>query len=267
MADKEKDSEEETVALRALGPGADEFADASKGTGASLGRTALTIARTLEEVVHSPRLIIIGYKKIKEKLLPLLDRKLEDVPEDNIQMPSISIAGPTLEALRFSIDDDDITDLFAGLLASSMNKKSAKFTHPSFVTIIQQLCPDEAKIIKYLSGKADYPLLEIRMAKDGYKIIEQNFTDINSQIDLDIPELASSYIDNLSRLEIITTSVDIYINDAKVYENVTSLANKKYEYFAKDMPNDLEGYKLDLKRGMIRISNFGRNFINCCVSI
>jgi len=67
-------------------------------------------------------------------------------PPDQIVVPKPNVAGPALEALRYTWHEETLSDLYANLLAaSSMDKSTADGAHPAFVEIIRQLTPDEAK--------------------------------------------------------------------------------------------------------------------------
>lgn len=70
-----------------------------------------------------------------------LKEKIKDIPEENIQIPPTMIAGPTLEALRYTYDEDVLREMYENLLASSMDNRIAIQAHPAFVDAIKQMCP------------------------------------------------------------------------------------------------------------------------------
>src|SRR5947207_1857122 len=76
---------------------------------------------------------------------------LKDVPKEDIITPKPNVAGPTLQALTFTEGEPELQELFANLLAASMDIKTAPFAHPSFIEVIKQMTSDEAKIMKYIS--------------------------------------------------------------------------------------------------------------------
>lgn len=65
-----------------------------------------------------------------------LKEKIKDIPEENIQIPPTMIAGPTLEALRYTYDEDVLREMYENLLASSMDNRIAIQAHPAFVDAI-----------------------------------------------------------------------------------------------------------------------------------
>lgn len=75
-----------------------------------------------------------------------LNKKVNEIPEDKLQEPPLNIVGPALDDVaKFYYDEEYLRKLFANLIASSMNKDC--YVHPSFIKTIEQLSPDDAKII------------------------------------------------------------------------------------------------------------------------
>ena len=121
----------------------------------------------IEKAVASPMLLKVGWDQIKEKVRPMLEAKLADVPPEEIQTPPLMIAGPALEALRFTYEEDELCDLFTSLLATSIDRRTAEQAHPAFVSIISQLTPDEAQIIQYFKNNGDQPVVDLRSVVEG----------------------------------------------------------------------------------------------------
>ena len=70
--------------------------------------------------------------------------KISKIPEDKIQDPKLSIIGPALEASKFYIEEEEIRNMFANLIAASMNSDFNNSIHHSFIDIIKQLSPHDA---------------------------------------------------------------------------------------------------------------------------
>lgn len=97
-----------------------------------------------------------------------LRKKVDLIPDDKICSPNLMIAGPTLEALKYVYDEDDLREMFVNLLASSMNSDKVSATHPSFVDVIKQMNSTDAQLFKHLyltyknlNVKAVFPSIEI----------------------------------------------------------------------------------------------------------
>ena len=71
-----------------------------------------------------------------EQTRQLLAEKLKNVEEEKIIEPEAYVAVPALQQLSYSYDSKDLREMYANLLASSMNLEKKKFVHPAFVDII-----------------------------------------------------------------------------------------------------------------------------------
>ena len=146
-------------------------------------------AKTVRALVAPLRALVWGAEKIEEIFVPEVEKKLANVPEERRISPDLTIAGPAVEALRFTGDQPELRDMFANLLAVSIDVETAKNAHPAFVEIIKQLTPDEARILKHIgSVRADIPLIDLhrhQIGTDGYKIIVKNFSLLGDLADCD----------------------------------------------------------------------------------
>ena len=162
----------------ALEPAAKEFAVASKGAGKDLGDAVALGAKSVKALLSPLKLVIWGYEQIEDKFIPEVERKLEGLPEDRRMEPSLVISGPTVEALRFAGQTSELREMFANLLATAIDADTAKNAHPSFVDIIKQLSPDEARILKHMDKCKTVPLIDVNRYKQGtstFSPVLQNF--------------------------------------------------------------------------------------------
>ncbi len=82
-----------------------------------------------------------------------LKKKIENIPEENLQEPPLMIAGPVLEALKYTYDEENLREMYENLLASAMDNRKVNNAHPSFVDAIKQMSPLDAKILSIMVGK------------------------------------------------------------------------------------------------------------------
>ncbi len=92
----------------------------------------------------------VNYWRFKNKINTILKAKkfLEDrgidpkkaLPETVI--PLLETAGDT--------EDDNLSDMFAGLLASHLSKNSLNAIHPSYAKVLSQLAPHDAFLLRQL---------------------------------------------------------------------------------------------------------------------
>lgn len=220
-----------------------------------------------------PRTIRVWFSKWEKWLLcheysiketeKLLSDKLKNIPEEKIVEPEPYVAVPALQQLSYSFDSEELREMYANLLASSMNSDKKWSVHPSFVDIIKQLCPDEAKLLKYLSTHPSQPVIDVQLnvPQGGYIEILHNFTSIYEGI-CDNPNGIFSYLDNLVRLKIIEIPFGVQINNDSVYEQLKN-HNEIRRIMSQPQP---EGYKYDIQKKKLQLTAFGKEFIQICLS-
>ncbi len=208
------------------------------------------------------RWIINGEYAIKETER-LLEKKLENIPPEKIVEPEPYVAIPAIQQLSYSLDSEELREMYANLLASSMNKDTKSTVHPSYVDIIKQLCPDEAKILKVLSKDPNQPLIDVRKSStlnNGFIVIVHNFSLLAEGL-CDNPSEIFSYLDNLERLKLIDIFDDIYIKDDEVYKPL-----EEYSEIKELMNSEIEeSFVYKIKRHKFELTAFAKNFIKVCI--
>lgn len=266
--------------------------------------------KTLQDIWYCA----IGYKwefkaeEIRQKHLLNLQKMqqsivvgIEQIKPSDIQEPQTSILGPALEASRFYMDEDDIREMFAKLIVSSMDKSKNSNTHHAFVDIIKSIGPTDAKILQHIYLNRDETISRVvnRLNKIGDTTTYANHVYLGP----DIPHaLVEPAIDNLIRLNLVTVSYDKFLTFDSLYNkhfNSVPFAESKawlVEEQEKAKQNlsklqqrvvrDLTGYILtdeqkhflhhnsqeilssimEVNKGVIQLTAFGRNFCKVCLS-
>lgn len=196
-----------------------------------------------------------------EKLLAI---KLEKVGAEQITTPESYVAVPAIQAIAYCMDSEELREMYASLLAKSMTESEKWKVHPSFVEIIKQLSPDEAKLLKKISQEGDFhPLIDIRIVPPGGGFITRvhNLSLLANGV-CDNPNRIYAYIDNLARLKLIDIPNDYYINDDEPYKELESYPEVE-ELMKQPLP---EGYKWEINRGEFDVTEYGKSFIEVCLS-
>ena len=113
-------------------------------TTSSLGPQAASISQRLRNVAAAAQPAL-------DRLETIVQQKLSGVPPERVLPPPATIAAPS--ALQYALlgEGDEVAELremFENLLAASMDRDTAAGAHPAFVSMISQLTPDEARILK-----------------------------------------------------------------------------------------------------------------------
>ena len=202
---------------------------------------------------------------MKDFLENKVAEKLENVPEERITTPPPNVAGPAIEALKFAGQDETLQDMFANLIANSLDSKTALEAHPSFVDIIKSLSPDEGLILKLFGSAQQFPLVDIKLVNktgNGFHIINRNVSLIGVTACCKHQGLTPNYLDNLCRLGILEIPSNRKINDSKPYDAITnepSVKQLKQQFDGNEIHNIGFDYK------MITVTGIGRQFISACI--
>jgi hypothetical protein len=77
-----------------------------------------------------------------------LRTKIEQIPEDKIVPPPLAIAGPTLEALKYTLEVEELREMYLELIASAMNADKSLASHPAFVEVIKAMSSLDAQVFR-----------------------------------------------------------------------------------------------------------------------
>jgi hypothetical protein len=241
------------------------YDDLAKPTVQKLGRALDGSIRLFLAPVSG---LIWGYDKIANWLPDAISEKLNSrgVPEERVITPAPSVAGPAIEAMRFVGNEPALREMYANLLATAMDSATANQSHPSFVEIIKQLTPDEAKIIKYLKSDTWYPvvdLLSLHIERHEFDYLRRNITLLGDLAGVSHSQSCPSYIDNLQRLGLIT------INEAQTTPTEVSYALLEMDAEIVNLRNEHEKLtpdkRIHTQRRSILLTEFGSQFCRACV--
>ena len=234
----------------------------AKETGRALGTVGKAVNVALEPLAG----IVWGYEKIKDFIEARVTEKMNGVPEDRITMPPLNVAGPAIEALRFSGNDDTLRELFANLIATSLDKKTATEAHPSFVDIIKNMSADEGKILGLFTRSQMFPLVHVRLdlpKNGGFIILHRNFTHLGDIAKCEHTELTPNYLDNLCRLGVLEVPNGQRIAKGDPYAPLMN-DDQIAELRALHAGADGEA-TIGFDRLMIRTTALGQQFVRACV--
>ncbi|MBR3737109.1 MAG: DUF4393 domain-containing protein, partial [Eubacterium sp.] len=147
------------------------------------GETLGLIPRIVKAALAPVEKWVMGKEYNLEATKRILEQKLANTPEELIDTPEAYVAVPALQNISYCMDNDELRELYANLLASSMNKKVKNSVHPGFVEIIKQMCPDEAKIMKYLKSHTSVPTIDLKfnLQNGSFNKVISNFSNVGEK--------------------------------------------------------------------------------------
>lgn len=192
-----------------------------------------------------------------------LSNKVASIPSDQLIDPPLAIVGPALEASKYYFEEKELRELFANLIASSMNSSHSTIVHPSFVEIIKQMSALDAQNLALFSVENQtLPIAEIHLeTSTSMKILQTNVFLSNPDVQ-DIDRQAMS-ITSLVKLGLLSVSYDKYLIDETEYRALdehTEFLELKAEY-----PPNNEGKEVAvLSRGSVTLTPLGFAFLSVC---
>lgn len=240
------------------------YDDLAHPTAKSVGNTVSLIPRTIGVWLGKWEKWVINGEESIRLTAEAVHEKAEKIPEDKLTEPEPYVAIPAVQQLSYCYDSEELREMYANLLVSSMNTDTKQAVHPSFVDIIKQLTPDEAKILKKISDQSSFiPLidLQVQMGPDrGYVSVLRNYTNIGDGL-CEYPQNISAYIENLDRLKLVCILDDTHLTDTVHYE---PLENSQGFLVYKNIPLTAE-QKFVTKQKSFYITAFGKTFIKTCL--
>lgn len=202
-----------------------------------------------------------------EKNLEKYRKKMESVPEDKVVGVAPEIGVPIAEKLAY-VTDERLTGLYVKLLATASSLETLGNAHPSFVNIINNLSPDEARLLEYFVSKDTMPFvlgLALESSKSKYRIISDPIVPQEALVGLAFPLNMDAYLSNLAGLGLLEIREDKRLSDDAIYEPLLEHSKNELEMIVTQVPI-YAGRTLEFQKGSIAITGFGRKFIVACHS-
>lgn len=245
------------------------YQDVVQPAAQELGKALQTVTKTVHVALAPVSALVWGYDQIKEFVSTKVADRLKNVPPENIVTPKPNVAGPALESLRYTGHESSLSDLYANLLAASMDKSTAQGAHPAFVEIIRQLTPDEAKLIGLFIHEMAFPLLDVRWEyknptpeRSGGRTVLVNFSQLGIITHCEFPHLTPTYIDNLCRLGLAEIPAMYQYTTKGIYD---ALENAPEVQQLKLQIEQNPDHKCTLERKGLRVTGLGKQFASICV--
>ena len=237
-----------------------------KSAGKEIGKTVLTIAKAVNTALLPLAAVNFGYEKARNYFTRDFEKEFTEVtkiiPPEYIVEPKIFIAGPALQGLAFTHEEQELKEMYLNLLGASIDKRRSNIVHPAYVEIIRQLSSEEANILKDIlsTNIPQVPISQIRDMKSHreYSVLQSYVLNIIDKETGDakcIPEIVNM-VDNFIRLGLVTVDFKLQAGFPNMYDWVDSRPEL-------DLIRDMnKGITINLQsvKGIIIITNFGRDF-------
>lgn len=238
------------------------YEDALQPTVQEAGKLIARIPRAINAVFSRLDKWILNKEYAIDEIKKLLEYKLQNTNPEKIVPPEAYVAIPAIQAISYSMDNKELRNLYANLLARSMVTDTKDLVHPSFVETIKQMAPLDAVIYKKIIEADIRPLITISEQSriGGNYPIYENCSWIQ---DYSLKDCCTSF-DSLAHLGLIQLPLAGYSNDEAYIAVRQNPLFKEAEERAKC--NLSNGYILFHEKRFIKIDELSKLFYKICVS-
>ncbi|MFP3768583.1 DUF4393 domain-containing protein [Enterococcus faecium] len=200
----------------------------------------------------------VNIEAYKNQLL----KEASSINPENLKEPELKILGPALEASKYYIDDKSLREMFAKLIASSMDRSKNTVVHSSFVELIKQMTPLDAQNLSIIYKYKEVPIMDLTTrANTEANTLINNYRHVflSNPYCKDL-SLNSSSLDNLARLGLIENTYTEWFTES-LYEKF--YIHPLFSEF--DFKNSFERRDQSIALGKSKITAYGRNFCATCL--
>lgn len=246
----------------------DVYADGGKPIVKPTGELVGLVPRAIKAALAPLEKWVLQREYNIEETKKLLEDKLKNIPPEAIESPEAHIAVPAIQYISYCMDNAELRDMYANLLASSMNKVIKSGVHPGFVEIIKQLCPDEAKILRFMSTHYRIPVVTLQyQTEDGGSIdAVNNFSNVGELAQCEQPLKADEYFDNLIRLGLLRKSPRFSVLTNKELYKELENHSVLQSWLNPEMIKSRGFKKSNFEEGYMELTEYGKVFCEICVS-
>ncbi len=147
------------------------------------------------------QLMTTAQERVRTTLKEVVDR----VPKEKQIMPDSTFAGQIIERLTYIDNTHYLKKYYLNLLENSINIDLVNLAHPAFTTVIQQLAPDEVKILERI--RSGTITIALEYDKEEGKIVGEVVLSSDFELgDLSFPQHRTMYVNHLQLLNLIKIS-------------------------------------------------------------
>ncbi|AWN33745.1 MULTISPECIES: DUF4393 domain-containing protein [Lactobacillus] len=206
-------------------------------------------------------------RKFKQSIIDNVNK----IPEENRDSSKINLAMKTIEDSKYQISDDNLREMFAKLVAASIDKRNNQGLSPRFSNVLSQFSSEDAKFLIQISTN-NFDFLPIptviffsRMDDgSGHKYGDHFIAPNNSTALWFQNELS---LNNLVSLGIINQSDEQYLTNDDIYTSFYDSAEKSTEFLCWSNSTEFSNTssKPSIKKGVIEFTTFGKKLIQIVI--
>ncbi len=156
---------------------------------------------------------------------------------------------------------DDLRRRGDALLARSADVYFTEDVHPAYDRILDQIAPDEARILRFMALNGPQPAVDVRTNRPlgiGSELVTGDLTSVPEEAGVRYLDRARLYLINLNRLGLLVTSDDPVVLSRYMVLEVQPVVETALKR---------AGRAPKIVRKSLRLTEFGEDFCRTCFSI
>jgi hypothetical protein len=184
----------------------------------------------------------------------LVDSKCSAIPEADRRPPNMRIAKGVLEnVINLEETGTTLQEMFANLLAGSMDNRKSDDIHPSYAKLISELSEEEARFLKSLYERKEIPALRYHNDNIQYYKICKETVDYGDQ--------SSVMISRIESKKLLDTESRGFANS---YDN--HVFTNYFQETEELLKTELGNTRLSTQRLCLRLTELGQHFMKAVTS-
>lgn len=156
---------------------------------------------------------------------------------------------------------DDLRRRGDALLARSADVYFTEDVHPAYDRILDQLAPDEARILRFMAQNGPQPSVDVRTNRPlgiGSELVAGDLTSVPEQAGVRYPDRSRHYLINLNRLGLLMNSDDPVLLSRYMVLEVQPIVETALK---------AAGRVPKIVRKSLRLTEFGEDFCRTCFTL
>ena len=156
---------------------------------------------------------------------------------------------------------DDLRRRGDALLARSADVYFTEEVHPAYDRILDQLAPDEARILRFMAQNGPQPSVDVRTNRPlgiGSELVSGDLTSVPEQAGVRYPDRSRHYLINLNRLGLLMNSDDPVLLSRYMVLEVQPIVETALK---------AAGRVPKIVRKSLRLTEFGEDFCRICFTL
>ncbi len=207
--------------------------------------------------------------RVLRRLNAALDPRAPSGPADLLPSDSLARLAELLGARADAEDDEPVSEeelraRFTRLLEKSQEPSPPDGTHPALPHIVDQLSPDEARIIRLLWEQGPQPVISVvatPLLGSGEFTMLEGVSLVSERAGCHLPDRAPAYLDNLERLGLVRREQHELVG----HDDYELLGARPEVARAEEQIRDERNQRVQLIRGQVRLTPLGDLLCAVCL--